>query len=684
MHKQDLGGKLLTVSGTTKRAIIFTSIPKFDEAAKQIKVGAKTFSPSSDQYSVRMKISGTTVWYPVFTNITRPMVDDKPAANQKVTGSSWGNYYTHVHGWSHSFSTVELGTGTSIDVEVTLLNDNEITNGNTIILPASKTKYKNLQVDKVQGVITFTIAKTGQYYLDINSQMTDTKTGSGYSDKDMQCLSIFVNPIIANKPILDAGVAPNTLKKGVFYIDPSKKHDGLSLPSGTKTVYFRPGIHTVGRNFRIASNVNYYIPGDAIVYGTFNAPKDGTTVANVKFYGSGIISGDKIAHPKSDPDHKTDKIVDHWKSIYLPKCDNIEIYGVTFTNSAYHTVNLNVFKPSPAKNHTNINHCKVINWRGNGDGFGNAHSIADCFIRVQDDGTYFKGDRTRCIFWNDVNGGAFVLAGIPPVTEMEEISITNNDVLFMRCWNDKWEGGNVFRRTAGQADQIKGRTEPIKVNVVVDGLRITDKHQSGGTIKVRSHGVERTEQPEGSGKFINLPHTTCGYTGLKFKNITAVKGLPKDGESKELHGNFIEGFDDTATRKEPASKWGVCFSNVKFGGVLVDNVSKFGILKGTTMDFGCTTTSTTSRFKPSDKATEDDLESGMIVFYNDNSNVLKVNSGNESISSIELYDMNSSLKFKSDVNAKSSENVLPKLATGVYLVRINTATSATTKKIIIK
>ena len=36
------------------------------------------------------------------------------------------------------------------------------------------------------------------------------------------------------------------------------------------TLYFLPGLHDVGLDFLIRANKSYYIPGDAVVYGTLS------------------------------------------------------------------------------------------------------------------------------------------------------------------------------------------------------------------------------------------------------------------------------------------------------------------------------------------------------------------------------------------------------------------------------
>ena len=44
-------------------------------------------------------------------------------------------------------------------------------------------------------------------------------------------------------------------------------------------------------------NKTYYIPGDAVVYGTMNNGGDKHDGENIKIFGHGTLLGDKIPHP---------------------------------------------------------------------------------------------------------------------------------------------------------------------------------------------------------------------------------------------------------------------------------------------------------------------------------------------------------------------------------------------------
>ena len=122
-------------------------------------------------------------------------------------------------------------------------------------------------------------------------------------------------------------------------------------PSAYETLYFSAGVHDLGRNFQVYENKNYFIPGDAYVYATFNNLKSGKG-KNIKLYGVGTISGDRIKHPDYDPEYlemkgaksaenkKKVSLGKGWKSICIENADNVLIEGVCVANPPFHSINL--------------------------------------------------------------------------------------------------------------------------------------------------------------------------------------------------------------------------------------------------------------------------------------------------------------------------------------------------------
>ena len=63
-----------------------------------------------------------------------------------------------------------------------------------------------------------------------------------------------------------------------------------------------------------SQNKRYYIPGDAIVYGTMNNNKVNSEGKNIRIFGHGTLSGDKLPHPN----YAEPPIADNEYFIYHP------------------------------------------------------------------------------------------------------------------------------------------------------------------------------------------------------------------------------------------------------------------------------------------------------------------------------------------------------------------------------
>ena len=79
---------------------------------------------------------------------------------------------------------------------------------------------------------------------------------------------------------------------------------------------------------------------------------------------------------------------------------SVKVVGISFINSAYHTISLS--GPQRSEEKTVVSWVKIFTWRSNGDGI-NPHQnnlVEDCFIRTQDDSSYVNGHGIkRTVFW---------------------------------------------------------------------------------------------------------------------------------------------------------------------------------------------------------------------------------------------------------------------------------------------
>ena len=67
-------------------------------------------------------------------------------------------------------------------------------------------------------------------------------------------------------PYLPTHSYPSQDDPGVYLVHPG---DEETIDGDWKTLFFMPGVHDVGLDFRIHANKSYHIPGDALVFGTF-------------------------------------------------------------------------------------------------------------------------------------------------------------------------------------------------------------------------------------------------------------------------------------------------------------------------------------------------------------------------------------------------------------------------------
>ena len=482
----------------------------------------------SEFYKIRVRSAATNgQWINCFANITRSLYsrlspDVKEIKNKKE------HYYPYVKDWSHTYANIEMGKNSTVEVEISAVNDTFKIKGSQFTYAAAHPARQGESAPKVEGhKVYFTLLKAGQITIDINGQMDDTNTGNGYNGPPIHSISIFANPIVAKPKLNDPKIE---------YVKPGTKP---SAKLGSKTtLYFLPGVHDIGRGFKLSPNKNYYIPGDAIVYGSFNNI-GGESADNVRIYGYGSLSGDRIKHPDHDPEciNGDDK---GWKMIYTENCKNFRVEGISIVNSAFYTINLNTARSTTKQ--TFCHWLKIITWKGNGDGIGTAHEVLDCFIRTQDDCCYVKGDRKRCVFWTDVNGSVFVLAGIP--TE-RALVIEDCDIIYPRHCSTKWNGGRVFSKRAEQA----AKSGTTKVDVTFRDIRISDKFQTLETFNLISKDGKKS---------------SGGFSGITFKNITSVK-TPSSTDNKII-GHTGGPWED------------ITFDNVVLGGNLIKSESDFGTM----------------------------------------------------------------------------------------------------------
>ena len=195
-----------------------------------------------------------------------------------------GGFYNHLANWSNSYVNFEIEEDVEVEVRITKLWGEAITKA--VVHPAGAAS----RCEIIDGEAIVTVSKTALFAVDINGQMDDQDTGKlpnargNYEGPPIHTLTIFANPPL-NKPSLD--------DEGVYPVSP-----GETPPEegSWHTLYFLPGLHDIGHSFTVWENKTYYIPGDAVVYGTMDN-MDWGKAEYAKILGHGTLSGEKLPHP---------------------------------------------------------------------------------------------------------------------------------------------------------------------------------------------------------------------------------------------------------------------------------------------------------------------------------------------------------------------------------------------------
>jgi hypothetical protein len=333
-------------------------------------------------------------------------------------------YFDTLAGWTHTY--VNFETAGAVEIEIARVNGQPI--HTAAVHPQRKTSACSVK----DGKILLRLDKPCLVAVDIDGQMDRQDTGKGYNGPPIHTFSIFANPPLVGKP------KPND--PGVLTVKP-----GEIPPSDGPwtTLYFRPGVHDVGLAFPLHANRQYYIPGDAMVYGTLSNRKSGDG-HHIRIFGLGTLSGSRLKNPKYVEPAISNKEYGLYRPIEVAGATDTRVEGITIADSAFHSLML--VGPYKAGHPNEVQWTKIFTWRANGDGinpFGNT-LIEDCFLRTQDDSLYVNGlGIRRTVLWNDANGSSFVLSALPQLTD-RQLVVEDCDVIYARAAWNRWRGGRVF------------------------------------------------------------------------------------------------------------------------------------------------------------------------------------------------------------------------------------------------
>jgi len=474
---------------------------------------------ASDKYVVRVRAAtNETAWQSLF-------------AWQTTCGTNSDNdaYFYTLTNWSHTY--VNFAATIPVVVEIARADARAITNA--AVHPARKGT-----VAISDGKAYVTLSNNCNVAVDINGQMDEQDTGfvvtgpassqgQPWEGPPIHTISLHNNPPLSGVP------ATNDLS--VFLVTPG------SVPPSTgdwSTLYFLPGIHNIGIGFPVHAHKNYYIPGDALVYGSFhNAdPSDGR---NIRIFGFGTLSQTGWPNPKYIPNLDTNDYV-LYNPIDITGAFDTSVEGITIADPCFHSImlrgNYNV------TNYTLSSWIKVLGWRANGDGinpFANGR-ISHCFLRTQDDSCYVNGmGISDTVYWNDANGSSFVMTSMPDLTN-RTLFVRDCDIIYTRAQWINWSGGRVFNfRVLGGGNCGSG--------VIFSNINIEDPRPTMQSF----FGCLQMPEPYGSGT-----RATGNWAGTIFKNVS-IAATNRNAQPEILWGNTN------------AQIYDLTFDNLTVGGVTV-------------------------------------------------------------------------------------------------------------------
>lgn len=433
-------------------------------------------------YIVEVRAKGTALW--LSPHVFYQKLNDTYATGTHETNQ---RYYENLWSCSHSYVNFEMSQAAEIRITKRV---GTIDAQKTKVHPANKVT----SISYGSNSMTFEMPVACNIAVDIDGKMADRPhnvMGQAAGSHPVDTLSIHGNPPISDKPTLGSSA--------VLAVEPNPNPNVVSSPPQSfseSTMYFKPGIHYIGNNFKVYPGKRYYIPGDAVVYGTFNNVNDASVPGsptlpnanNITIYGHGTICGSKFNHwemdqveldgsydgsnlqtvlgsdkdsdPNTPGDQHTSKYLEQQRISYrktaigFDYCMDTRVEGIVILDSANH--NLSLFTPNYVPATPNrVSWVKIFSWRVNSDGSGiNDNSMVEnCFYRVQDDGFYPKGITLRNhVLWSDSNGACLRFSHLFQLKK-DEMTVENIDVIFRR--NMWWSNSGAIEMPGSNEKHLK-------------------------------------------------------------------------------------------------------------------------------------------------------------------------------------------------------------------------------------
>lgn len=360
--------------------------------------------PVSSVYQINLKHENKANSLPVFVSNCNVYDPNMPGSMPKDN-----NPLTEYKGRSIHFANVSFSG--SIELDVTITDELKVPDGEVRILPA---RFGIKAIKTGKNTFKFTINRPGQYSVEVGE--------NGYKHG----LLIFANPLETNLPV--SGNNWTLLRNATA-------NQLSSIPENKNSIWFKSGIHNIGKYLVPKHIKNIYIEDGAWVYGAFVL--DGADKSNVKIYGRGVISGAKLNFRES---HQIEAV---------NGANSITVSGITITDYSYFAIRL------LGKNNV-VEWSKITGgWIWNCDGIAawEGSIIRNCFIWANDDNIKIYEDNIlveNVVCWQLSNGAIFQLNW--GNMRAKNCVIRNVDIVRAEWKDDRFNNGILSCRSAGGAN----------------------------------------------------------------------------------------------------------------------------------------------------------------------------------------------------------------------------------------
>ncbi len=220
------------------------------------------------------------------------------------------------------------------------------------------------------------------------------------------------------------GVVTKQIVKHPLFVfaDPLEVNPPKATTPGV--IYFKPGIHQIGKGYKIPNNTQVYIAGGAYVIGNFASEQ--TSPSNIAIRGRGILSSYGLTETSTEQATWGNHAIDFSKG---SKGTGLSIEGITITDPLRSCI--------ISYNPVDIRNVKLFSWEHRNDGIvaGNNSVIEDNFIKVTDDNLklyYSNQTIRRNVIWQQTAGAVFKfawsLSGVAQNNSVSDIDIIHSDV----------------------------------------------------------------------------------------------------------------------------------------------------------------------------------------------------------------------------------------------------------------